>query len=127
MKNIARIFALLVGLLALGACNRGAQQIDWAKNATGGDPERGKSALTSYGCVACHTIDGIRSSDATVGPPLTKMASRTYLAGRLENTPANLKLWIQNPRQADSQTAMPDSGVSDSDARDIAAYLYTFK
>ena len=70
--------ALLAVLLVLCSCKRNAQQIEWAKNATGGDPERGKAALTHYGCVACHAIDGVLESDATIGPPLTRMAAYLY-------------------------------------------------
>ena len=45
------------------------------------------------------------------------------LEGR--DTPANMVRWIQHPREIEHGTAMPDMGVTDSDARDIAAYLYT--
>jgi cytochrome c1 len=33
--------------------------------------------------------------------------------------------WIVNPRAIDSLTAMPNLGVTEGEARDIAAYLYT--
>jgi cytochrome c1 len=33
--------------------------------------------------------------------------------------------WIQYPQQVDPLSAMPGLGVSDQEARDIAAYLYT--
>jgi cytochrome c1 len=32
--------------------------------------------------------------------------------------------WIQDPPAVDSATAMPNLGVSERDARDMAAYLY---
>jgi cytochrome c1 len=35
--------------------------------------------------------------------------------------------WIQHPRDVDPLTAMPNLNVNDSDARDIASYLYTLK
>jgi cytochrome c len=94
---------------------------------TGGDPARGKIAIRHYGCIACHTVDGIRESDALVGPPLTRMASRSYLAGNMENNPENMIRWIQKPREIHTDTAMPDTGVTKSDARDIASYLYQFR
>ena len=59
-----------------------------------------------------------------MGPPLTDMGSRMYIAGRLTNTPQHMIRWIQDPRAVDSATAMPNLGVSERDARDIAAYLY---
>jgi cytochrome c2 len=55
------------------------------------------------------------------------MAGRSYLAGNLQNTAANLTHFIQHPRQVHNDTAMPEMGVTDQDARDIAAYLYQFK
>ena len=55
------------------------------------------------------------------------MAGRYYLAGRLQNTPGNMVRWIQHPQQVEQGTAMPEMGVTDSDARDIAAYLYTLR
>ena len=67
------------------------------------------------------------TADATVGPPLIQIGRRTYLAGRLENTPENLIHWIRQPRSVDEKTAMPDTGVTERDGRDIAAYLYTLR
>lgn len=59
--------------------------------------------------------------------PLTQLASRVYVAGMLPNTPENLTLWIEHPTQVNPRTAMPDLGVGEARARDIAAYLYTLK
>lgn len=50
-----------------------------------------------------------------------------YGAGVLPNTPSNVIRWIQNPPGVDHQTAMPNLGITDSDARDITSYLYTLK
>ena len=93
--------------------------------ATGGDPERGRAALVSYGCITCHTIPGVPGGDGLVGPPLTNWADRVYVGGYLTNTPDHLIAWIQNPQAVAPGNAMPNLGVSDSDARNIAAYLYT--
>jgi cytochrome c2 len=62
-----------------------------------------------------------------VGPSLNDIAGQTYLAGELVNTPSNMELWIQKPTQVEPHTTMPDMGVSDEDARDITAYLYSLK
>jgi cytochrome c1 len=50
-----------------------------------------------------------------------------FIGGVLPNRPANLVRWIRFPQETDSLTAMPDLGVSERDARDIAAYLYGVK
>jgi mono/diheme cytochrome c family protein len=90
-----------------------------------GEVERGKLALSQYACQACHTIPGITSSLPNVGPPLEGLASRSLIAGKLANTPDNLVLWVRNPKSIKPLTAMPDMGVSEADARDMAAYLIT--
>lgn len=94
---------------------------------TGGDPQRGRDAISRYGCDTCHTIPGVRTARARVGPPLTSIAERVYLAGHLPNTPDNMQKWIRQPHQLEPHTAMPDTGVTEADARDIAAYLYTLR
>ncbi len=35
--------------------------------------------------------------------------------------------WLHNPRAVDHLTAMPDLGITEQDARDIAGYLYTLR
>jgi cytochrome c len=92
-----------------------------------GDPERGRALLRSYGCQTCHTIPGVVGANAMVGPPLAGIASRSYIGGVLPNEPDNMIRWIENPRAVDSMTAMPNVGVTPSDARHIAAYLYRLR
>jgi cytochrome c2 len=92
-----------------------------------GDAARGKIAIGRYGCVACHVIPGIPNPRSEVGPPLTHIAGRSYIAGVLPNTPADMVRWLRNPPAVDQRTAMPDMGVSADDAQDIAAFLYTLK
>jgi len=43
------------------------------------------------------------------------------------NTPANLFRWIRTPQQVEAGTAMPNLGVTEEQARDIASYLYTLR
>jgi mono/diheme cytochrome c family protein len=87
------------------------------------DAERGKTALQQYACVTCHSIPGAVGANAPVGPPLRNLSSRTMLAGLLPNTPEHLAHWIRAPQQVKPGSAMPDLGVTECDARDIAAYL----
>lgn len=91
----------------------------------GADAGRGRARIAEYGCVSCHAIPGVRGPGARVGPPLRHLASRAYLAGVLPNTPANLMHWLRHPTQVDPLSAMPDLGVTEQDARDMAAFLYT--
>jgi len=55
------------------------------------------------------------------------MASRAYVGGVLPNAPDNMIRWIRDPKSVDPLTAMPNVGVTESDARHIAAYLYTLR
>jgi cytochrome c2 len=112
-------------LVILGGCSSSVSRE--AAELTGGSPDRGADAIGRYGCAACHVIPGIERADGQVGPPLNRIAVRQYLAGQLQNTPANMVRWIQHPQQVEHGTAMPEMGVTDSDARDIAAYLYTLR
>ena len=98
-----------------------------AEALTGGDVEAGRVAVKTYGCDACHTIPGVVDARGLVGPPLMQIANRIYIAGVLTNTPDNLIEWIRNPPGVDPRTAMPNLGVDETAARDIAAYLYTLR
>jgi cytochrome c1 len=124
MRISGPLIPVIAALLHSG-CGAPARQSAGA--ITGGDPGRGASAILRYGCGACHTIPGISGAHALVGPDLSRIASRTYLAGSLENRPENMIRWLRNPPAIDSRTAMPMLGVSERDATDIAAYLYTLK
>ena len=121
---------VLALVMALAACNRlprDSSAREQAMALTGADPDGGPALMRHYGCVSCHSIPGVRGADATVGPPLTAMSRRSYIAGVLPNNPANMVRWIVNPPSVDSLTAMPYLGVTAGDARTIAAYLYTLR
>jgi cytochrome c len=124
------VMCLIISLpLAASSCGGGGSRSveQTAAAMTGGFPARGREKIRKYGCSSCHTIPGIPEADSTVGPPLQKMSGRTYIAGVLENNPQNMTRWIRDPQGVDSLTAMPNLGVTEEDARDIAAYLYTLK
>ncbi len=115
-----------VFLAALVGCDRDERMREAAR-LTGGDPERGRHVIRTYGCGSCHTIAGVRGANSLVGPPLTGIAQRAYIAGVLPNTPTNMVTWIERPQSVDPHTAMPNLGVSARDARDIAGYLYSLR
>lgn len=89
------------------------------------EPERGRALIQAYGCGTCHRISGVRGARGTVGPPLDDYAQRSLLAGILPNTPRLLISWLMDPAALDPRTGMPATGLSEPQARDIAAYLYT--
>ncbi len=113
--------AMLLATAGCDSAERGARAL------TGGEPARGRELLRSYGCGTCHIVPGVPGAAGVVGPPLDRLGSRAQLAGRLPNTPDNLILWVRQPQRIVPGTAMPDLGVGERDARDIAAYLYTLR
>jgi cytochrome c2 len=118
------LFIAFAALLHVG-CSASAKQ---AANAmTNGDANRGASAIAHYGCGACHTIPGISGAHALVGPDLSRIGSRIYIAGSLDNQPLHMIQWLEDPHAINPKTVMPTMGVTERDARDIAAYLYSLK
>ncbi len=85
----------------------------------------GKTALQQYACVTCHSDSGAVGANAPVGLPLRDLSTRTLLAGLLPKPPEHLAHWIRAPQQVKPGSAMPDLGVTERDAREIAAYLLT--
>ena len=94
---------------------------------TGGDVAAGRALFAAKGCGACHSITAHASATGRVGPPLDKVATRAFLAGKFPNDPQHMIAWIQHPQTLDPGVGMPDMGLSDTEARDLAAYLYTMR
>ena len=120
---VTRVALIAVGIVAFSGC--GHQREEEAAAMTGGDPRVGREVIVRVGCGACHSIPGIVGADGQVGPPLEGIASRTYIGGVLTNTPDNVVKWIQDPLAHSPKTAMPKLDLSEKDARDVTAYLYT--
>ncbi|MBV9573957.1 MAG: c-type cytochrome [Acidobacteriales bacterium] len=128
MKSILLLFSIFL-LSMLIACNRPSRkEVQRAATLTGGgDARSGRNEIRKYGCNTCHEISGVPGARGLIGPRLDGIGQRYYVAGELPNTPDNLMLWIQHPRQVEPHTAMPEMGVNEQDSRDIAAYLYTLR
>lgn len=127
-RAVRALLGALLLPLAMAACERPRMNDAEAAALTrGGDARRGAALLRRHGCTSCHSVGGVPGANSLVGPPLDGVGGRTYVAGVLPNTPDNLVRWIVDPRGVDSLTAMPDVGVTDAQARDIAAYLYTLR
>jgi cytochrome c len=94
---------------------------------TGGDPTIGRKVFDARGCGACHAVFDDRRATGLVGPPLGKIATRAFLAGRQPNDPAHLIAWVQHPQAVEPGVGMPEVALSDLEARNIAAYLYTLR
>lgn len=95
-----------------------------ARTMTGGHPERAPEIMRRYGCSSCHTIPGIPGADGQVGPQLSGLLHRVYIGGGATNSPDQLVRFIVMPQQLSPRSAMPATGISEAEARDVAAYLY---
>jgi cytochrome c oxidase subunit II len=78
-------------------------------------------------CANCHNIRGI-NEQKQYAPDLTHVASRGMLAaGRLENTPENLKNWLRQPNIIKPDCEMPNLKLSGNDLTALTAFLETLK
>jgi cytochrome c2 len=127
MAQTLLLVALVLGLAACSSLPLSALPFtgEVTQIVAGGDPIRGATAITTYGCGGCHRIPGIAGAESMVGPPLDDWAERDYIAGSLPNQPQFLIEWIRYPQAIEPGNAMPNMGVSEQEARDISAYLYS--
>jgi cytochrome c len=123
IKKIKAMSGLFATLALLSACGRPDRPV----SITGGDPARARIAFQQYACTTCHIIPGIVGAKGLAGPPLTAWANRIYIAGVLPNTPDDLVLWLRDPQRISPGSAMPNLGVTERDAWDMAAYLFSLK
>jgi cytochrome c2 len=121
--------ALLALVLLTTSCSTWGQDdpSPAAHRLTGGSAERGRRAVLHYGCHACHEIPGVPGARATIGPSLKGIASRSTLAGHYATSTSAMLTWIQHPQEMLPGNVMPDMGVSEADARDLTAYLFTLR
>lgn len=122
-RSFRRLAEAACVMLIATAC--GTDQVIPRPRVAGGDASRGPALIVAYGCGSCHVIPGVPMARGRVGPPLTSLADRAYLAGQLPNTSEHLIGWIRNPDSVQAGTAMPDLDVTEQHARDIGAYLYS--
>ena len=90
-----------------------------------GDPSHGPDLIRRYGCGGCHTISAVSGADGKVAASLDSLRERVFIGGGVtRNTPDNLVRWIVAPRSVSPRTAMPQTGINEREARDVAAFLY---
>ena len=108
--------ALAMLSLALAGCDRLTPEA-----------RHGAELIAQHGCGSCHVIPGIRGATGKVGPPLNQIGAQAVIGGMLPNNDDNLIKWIRTPQSVVPGNAMPNTELSDHDARDIAAYLHTLR
>lgn len=131
----ARILQLWLLLACVGASAAGYAYADYRQRQsdrraallTGGDPAQAVPIMRRNGCAGCHSIRGVAAAGGFVGPELETLGRRLYVGGVLPNTPENLVRWILDPKAYNPRTAMPVTGITEQEARHVAAYLYALR
>ena len=124
--GLSAALVAIAGAAAAGTTWMSKQQtVRIARTISGGDPDRAPELVRRYGCGGCHTIPGIPGADGQVGPPLSDLIHRVYIGGVAINSPDRLAQWIVSPQQFSPRSAMPATGISEAEARDVTAYLYS--
>jgi cytochrome c oxidase subunit II len=110
-----------------------AHQLEGPLKPAGGPAAAGAKIWANAPCAICHTIKGVSgfSKDYTFGfrgPDLTHFGSRTTLAGSImDNTPADVALWITNPDAVKPGANMPTLGLRGQQLNNLVAYLESLK
>lgn len=129
MRRVHRTTMLVALAFAVLLAPAHAQVIDdslreAARRIVGADAARGRAVIVAKGCQACHRIPGVGAPFGRVGPDLAGLEQRAVIAGTLPNRPDRLVAWLVDPPRWSPDTAMPALGLTDQQAKDIAAYLY---
>lgn len=118
-RAVPMLMLCLIAATVLSGCGR--------SDAADGGPQRGARLIGTYGCGGCHTIPGIADATGVVGPPLSNIGRRVYIAGMLRNTPDNMVTWLRDPQSIVPGNVMPNMNINRRDAHDLAAYLATLR
>ena len=115
------IITALALLLTLAACK---PVPDPRPELPQADAARGRAVMERVGCGACHSIPGVWPN-GRAGPSLEAFAGQGLIAGRLPNRPDILTAFVADAPRLLPGTAMPAMPLTEEEARDVAAYLYT--
>lgn len=123
-SEIGTAGSVVLTALLLAAC---ADKSDLPRQIAGADPKQGFATAREVGCFACHAAPGMSWPRGGAGPTLDGFGSRPLIAGRLPNQPDVLTVWLVDAPSLAPATGMPPMPLSDAEARDIAAWLYTLE
>ena len=81
----------------------------------------------NHGCVLCHSIRGT-DAGGRVGPDLTHLASRRYLAAAMvPNNRGWLGGWVMDPQSIKPGTHMPANDMRSDELQALLTYLQTLR
>jgi cytochrome c oxidase subunit 2 len=99
-------------------------QLQPAQAAASDATTKGRALFQTSTCINCHAINGVPGANSRVAPDLTHVGGRRQLAsGVIENTPANMRLWLKSPQHIKPGALMPDFNFTDEQLDQLAAYL----
>jgi len=116
-----RGIAAVVLALALSGCDGEAPP----QGAGTGDPGKGRAVIASVGCGVCHEIPGVPGAAGIVAPSLEGFGGRSLIGGVHVNEPAILVSFVSDASRLNPGTGMPAMPITERQALDVAAYLYT--
>lgn len=120
---MSRRALMALSAISFAACTSGGYEPHLAE----GDAKRGQQAIAKLECGVCHVIPGVPGARGHVGPPLAAYRRHVYVAGKHPNVPEVLIQFVRNAPSLAPDTAMPPIDMSDVEARDIVAYLYSLE
>jgi len=96
-----------------------------------GDPAKGRVLLDTRGCGMCHRMSGVpalKSSVPRAAMAAAQLRDGMLLAPDLAHTRkrfqrARLVQWLMDPKSLKRDALMPKEGLSEDEARHVAAYL----
>ena len=85
---------------------------------------RGKSIVATVGCYSCHAVGDWK--------PFNRLKEGNSFGPELNHLPSKvkkewLKDWIKNPKRYRPDTKMPNLRLTDQEAEDVVAYLWSLK
>jgi cytochrome c1 len=72
-------------------------------------------------------VQGGADGADNAGPTLEHIGRLSYIAGGIPNQPANMVQWLRVPHAVKPGTEMPPMGLTEQEARHMAAFLYTLR
>lgn len=111
--------ACLTGLVACAEQGQGPRVL------AGTDPSNGLELIRTHGCAACHSIPGVAWPQGRTGGSLAGVGARPLIAGRLPNQPEIMTAFVRDAPSLLPDGGMPSMPLTEAQARDVAAYLYT--
>jgi cytochrome c2 len=120
----------LPALALLAACQSAPAEPTAVPVPLTGEAAEGKEVFLNRGCVVCHRVPGVPEAQGTIGPNLRGVgnpATHPKIAAVVDNTTDNMVRWLMNPQTVKPGTAMPSVGLSEAEARKLAAFMETLK